>query len=426
MTSSDPTASMPDPPFEGSLTPPAAAPPARHHPVPRPVLAAASLAHSGVTIPQYYKMHFQGALLPITAGIAIYGWRAAVVIVTVVASAAVATAVWSHIGPRGRQLRYSHTLWLATLVAMMLPAHLATLQSGWLYEGEATWPMLVTAGVMVVILIWLLGGVGSSRIHPAAITYLLLAAMFGGVSGMLEPHWVLDRGHLGGDLLHGKVGFSRSSQEEPWIHRHINKDWESDYSESPAKALVLYTTGAERPARGWIQMQGLIRDALPPLEDLIIGGAPGPIGTASAVAVIIGGLFLLYRSVIDYRVPLIVVAAAFVTLLIAPVPAQITDHPQWRWLALTDPQIGWATAITLANYELVASPLLFIAFFLATSPTVRPMSRRARMIYAAVLGALAAVLQLYLSVSYGPYMALLLASLLTPMLDRIYRPRPLV
>jgi Na+-translocating ferredoxin:NAD+ oxidoreductase RnfD subunit len=325
-----------------------------------------------------------------------------------------------------RQLRYSHSLWLATLLAMMLPAHLATLQTE-RYNGEATWPLLLTAGLMVVILIWLLGGVGSSRIHPSAISFLLLAAMFGGVSGMIEPHWVLDRSHLGtGDLIRGKVGFSRISQEEPWIRRHTKSEWDSEYSESPANALVLYTTGAERPARGWIQMQGLIRDALPPLEDLIIGGAPGPIGTASAVAVIIGGLFLLYRGVIDYRVPLIIVAAAFVTLLIAPVPAQITDHPQWRWLAMRDPQIGWATAITLANYELVASPLLFVAFFLATSAVVRPMSRRARVVYAVVLGALAAVLQLYLSVSYGPYMALLLASLLTPTLDRLYRPRPLV
>jgi Na+-translocating ferredoxin:NAD+ oxidoreductase RnfD subunit len=413
-----------DDPFPIAASPAVASP---RHPARRPALPPATLIHSGVNIGQYYKMYFQGALLPISAGIAIYGWRAAMVILTVVGSAALATAVWSRIGPRGRQLRYSHSLWLATLLAMMLPAHLATLQTD-RYSQEATWPLLVTAGVMVVIVLWLVGGLGASRIHPAAIAYLLLAAMFGGVGGMLEPHWVLDRGHVVvGDLLHdGKAGISHITMEEPWIHRHGSKEWDSEYSDPPASALIIYTTGNERPARGFLQMQGLIRDALPPLENLIIGGAPGPIGTASAVAVIIGGLFLLYRGVIDYRVPLIIVAAAFITLLIAPVPAQITDHAQWHWLAFHDRQVGWATAITLANYELVASPLLFIAFFFATSPVVRPMSRRARVVYAAVLGATAAVLQLYLSVSVGPYIALLVASLLTPMLDRIYRPRPLV
>jgi electron transport complex protein RnfD len=396
--------------------------PPRHQPIRRPALPPTTLAHSGMTIGQYYQMYFQGALLPITAGLAIYGWRAAVLILTVVGSAAIATAVWLHIGPRGRQLRYSHSLWLATLLAMMLPAHLATLQTE--RYGEATWPLLAAAGVMVVILLWLLGGLGASRIHPAAIAYLLLAAMFG---FMLEPHWVLDRGHLvTGDLLQGKAGISPVTHDQPWIARHGSKVSDSEYSDAPAGALVYYTTGAERPFRGWIQMQGLIRDAMPPLENLIIGGAPGPIGTASAVAVIIGGLFLLYRAVIDYRVPLIIVVAAFITLMIAPVPVQITDHPEWRWLAFRDAQVGWATAITLANYELFAGPLLFVAFFFATSPVVRPMSRRARFVYAVVLGALAAVLQLYLSVSYGPYMALLVASLLTPLLDRFYRPKPLV
>jgi hypothetical protein len=33
---------------------------------------------------------------------------------------------------------------------------------------------------------------------------------------------------------------------------------------------------------------------------------------------------------------------------------------------------------------------------------------------------------LYLDVSYGPYLALLVVGLLTPLLDRIFLPRPLV
>jgi hypothetical protein len=47
-------------------------------------------------------------------------------------------------------------------------------------------------------------------------------------------------------------------------------------------------------------------------------------------------------------------------------------------------------------------------------------------VYAIVVGILAAVAQLYLSVSFGPYVALVLASPLTPLLDRWARPRPLV
>ena len=45
---------------------------------------------------------------------------------------------------------------------------------------------------------------------------------------------------------------------------------------------------------------------------------------------------------------------------------------------------------------------------------------------AALIGILTAMFQLYASVSYGPYMALLIASLLTPWFDKWLRPKPLV
>ena len=71
--------------------------------------------------------------------------------------------------------------------------------------------------------------------------------------------------------------------------------------------LSEYTTGRVSPDRVWLSLEGLLRDRLPPLEDLILGAHPGPIGTTSAIAVIVGGLLLLYRGVIDYRIPLLIV-----------------------------------------------------------------------------------------------------------------------
>ena len=146
-----------------------------------------------------------------------------------------------------------------------------------------------------------------------------------------------------------------------------------------------------------------------------------------AIAVIMGGLFLLYRGMIDFRVPLLIVVAAFATFLIAPIPVVIIENiPRWRWLAATHPNVGWSWAITFANYELMAGPLLFVACFLATAPGVSPMTKTARAIYAILVGVIAAIAQLYLSVSFGPYVAVILASPFTPLLDRWVRPRPLV
>jgi hypothetical protein len=54
------------------------------------------------------------------------------------------------------------------------------------------------------------------------------------------------------------------------------------------------------------------------------------------------------------------------------------------------------------------------------------MTRRARTLYALLIGILAAVFQLYVSVSIGPYLALLAVSLATPTLDKLFPPRTLV
>ena len=163
-----------------------------------------------------------------------------------------------------------------------------------------------------------------------------------------------------------------------------------------------------------------------PRASCVLAGNPGPIGTSSVIFVVIGGMFLLYRGVIDYRIPLLIVLVAFAALLVLPIPLSITEHgPRWTWLALREPSVGWAVAITFANYELAASPAVFMAFFLATYPAVRPMTRRGRTVFAVAAGLLTAALQLYVSVSWGPYLAMLVGGLLTPLADRVFQPKPL-
>ncbi len=383
-----------------------------------------SQPHSGMTVRDYYSMHFQGIIFPFTAGVVLFGWRAAAVIALVLLGASAGIAIWRRIGARGRQLEYTHGLWFAIILALMLPAHLASTRPD-SYAGELTWPLPIAAGVMLSIFLWLLGGLGSGRIHPVVVTYLFVWALF---TGLLVPHSALQRNRLLlGDLDNSRPLTAQLAGKDAWLVRTALPGIDAERWDMPAaEMLTEYTTGREKPARGWLPLQGLLRDNLPPLEDLIVAGHPAPIGTASAIAVIIGGLFLLYRGVIDYRIPLIIVLAAFVSLLILPIPVALTDHTTWHWLALARPDVGWATGVTFANYELMASPLLFTAFFLATAGAVRPMSRRARVLYAALIGAGSAALQLYMSVSHGPYIALLLASLLTPFLDRAFGPRPLV
>ena len=380
-------------------------------------------AHSGLGVGQYYAMHFMGALFPLSAGILLYGWRAAWTLVIVLVAAAGAVVFWRRVGKRGHELRLNQAAWLATLLALMLPAHLVTTRPG---PGHAAgWPILVAGGVMLVILLWTLGGIGAGRVHPVLVTYLLLSVLF---ADELTPRCSLQRDRIiTGDLLNCAPTQGEAVGPEPWVRRPIVRGYDAVPAPSVVDRLIAYTRGSEKTDHGLLRLQGLLSERLPPLEDLVVGGQPAPLGTGSAVAVIVGGLFLLYRGLIDPRVPLIIFACTYAALLVLPVPARIVgDWPQWSWLVVREGDVDWATALTFVHYEIMASPLLFAALFLATSPSIRPISRRARVVYSVVAGLLAAPAMLYISVSMGPYLAVFAASLLTPLLDRWLPPRPLV
>ncbi len=383
-------------------------------------LRPAAGAWSGVSNDRVQLMTAVALLFPLAAGLAVFGWRAAAGTAVVVVTAVVAAAAWQRVGRRGSRISIIGIAILSLLLAMTLPGHLFSL-TPLSPNLPPSWPILPAAGIVLTMLCWMLGG--TSRIHPVLLTHLLLVVLF---QPHLDARHVLKPEHaLRGDLLDAPATESASIRV-PWIaQRQTSDDVHDAFSRVPVSArLTPFTTGRAPPERAWLSLEGLIRDRLPAIEDLIVAGEPGPVGCASAVAVIVGGLFLLYRGLIDYRIPLLIIAAAFLTFLILPVPIVVTDQgPQWRWLAFRASAAGWGVAITFANYEVLASPLLLMAMFIAPSASIRPMSRRWRPVFAVVAGVLTAALQLYVNVATAPYMAILIAGLLTPAMDRGYRSR---
>jgi electron transport complex protein RnfD len=385
--------------------------------LPRPLLDP-SMPRGGIGVRGFYLSHFLAAVFPTTAGIVLYGWHALAVIAGTLFWTAAALAIWRLIGIRGRMLHPIHALWFALLLSLMLPARLAIEGS----EGNPSfWPLIPTAALLLVMTLWLFGGLGGSYTHPVLVSYLLVAACF---PTAMVSNRILTRDHLlWGELMRSSSA-DRPATSESWIARkHNEKD--AELAEPAAGALSRYTSGRERPVRQWLPLSGLLRDAMPPLEDFIIAGQPGAIGTSSVVAVIIGGLFLMYRGLIDFRIPLLSIVTAYGAMLVLPIPSVIAGLPQWHWLAFRQPDIGWSVDITFVNYEIMASPLIFTAFFLASAPMVRPMTGPGRAVFAVLLGLAAAAAQLYVSVADGPYLALLIISLLTPGIDRLFGARPL-
>src|SRR5581483_9428825 len=359
------------------------------------------LTHGGITIPNFFAMHVTGACFPLVAGLLLYGWRAAASIAVVLITAAVAVAIWRKIGWRGGQLRFSHSLWLALLLGLTLPPHLFTDALPTRADQTiAAWPLLPAAALIIVPLIWFLGGLGTGRLHPVLLANLLLMTLFGHT---FQPHYTLQRTRI---IVGDVMDISKTDPDEPLRGRWISAPPVAGHDAMhipnlASNRLIEYTTSLHRPQARRVSLETLIRDAMPPIEDLIVGGHPGPIGTSCQIAVIIGGLFMLYRGVIDYRIPLLIIVSAYAIIL-----------------AMIPRGAGAALAVTFANYEVMASPLLFTAFFLATSTAIRPLARRARVLYAIFVGVTSALAQWYLSVSVGPYLALLVAGVFAAALDR--------
>lgn len=382
--------------------------------------------HAPIGVSRYFVGMMLGAIFPLTAGVALYGWRAVMVLLGVLGSTAVGIALWRRVGRRGAHLSFTQALWLGVILTLALPAHLASVDGHW-FSTASLWAAIPAAGLMLAAVLWLFGGVGA-RVHPVVVVYLLLVAA---LSASLTPSYVLRRDRLvTGDLLNVDQRVLSLVSTEPWATATIDDASEAHalYRTPAAQRLSSFTRGRPDETRSWLSLDGLIRDRMPPLEDLIIGGQPNTIGSASAIAVIMGGLFLVYRGLVDFGMTLLMILSAYVALVVLPIPLSVSQDAatQMQWLALRHPGIGWSLGFTFANYELMAGPLLLVAFFLASAPGVRPMARRAQFAFAVILGIAAAAMQLYVSVAHGAYLALLFAGLLAPLLDRALRPKPLV
>ena len=367
---------------------------ARRTPLPRPNRLAG-----------YYLLHMLGMAFPLCSGLWLYGWRAIEVVALVMASAALGVLIWRQIGARGAALHWPHAMWLAMLLGIMLPPHLLLSTGLGSLASPAIWPLAPAAGLLLAMLLWAQGGIGFSRMHPLLLTYLLLAACF---EYAMTPHVVLHRSHMfTGDLADvAPPGSKTESPQEPWISLSGKSEHDAFYVQSPAsQRLSNYTQG--RPMhRAAMPMEAMLRDQMPPLENLVVGGHPGPIGASSSIAVIVGGLFLLYRGLIDYRVPLIIVLVAFAGFAVLP------------GLLMPGAHVDWAAAITFASYEMMASPVLLMAFFIASSKSVCPVGRRSRVLFAMVVGLLTIVCQFYLSAAYAAYLALALAGAVAPSIEQ--------
>lgn len=142
----------------------------------------------------------------------------------------------------------------------------------------------------------------------------------------------------------------------------------------------------------------------PPLLDLLFGRVSGTMGVTSAIAILLGGLYVLYTKTASRRI-IITVIAAYAALN--------------GLLLLLD--VAGVPGILPA---LLGGGFLFGAFFMATDPISAPKTHRAQIIYAMIIAISTAIIKNFSVFNGGFMFSLLLANMFAPILDYGFKKHP--
>ena len=144
---------------------------------------------------------------------------------------------------------------------------------------------------------------------------------------------------------------------------------------------------------------------LPPYtpEQMLLGQHGGAMGEVAGAMLLLGGVYLLCRRVISWRIPVLFIGT--VALLTGLFPAQ--GQPVMEWV----------------GYNLFSGGLLLGAIFMATDYATSPVTPRGQMLFGVCCGGLTFVLRTFGSYPDGVGFSILTMNCCVWLLDRIGLPR---
>jgi len=140
------------------------------------------------------------------------------------------------------------------------------------------------------------------------------------------------------------------------------------------------------------------------MKAAFFGEVGGCLGETSALALLIGGAYLLIRKTITIHIPLAVLLSAFVFASIA-------------WLKNPD-------AYMSPMMHVLSGGLLIGAFFIATDPVTAPLTTKGMWIFGIGVGAITLLIRIVGEYPEGVMYSVLLMNSLTPLIDRFCKLKP--
>ncbi len=284
------------------------------------------------------------AMIPTTfMGVYFFGLRAAMIMLTAVAACVLFEYAYEYFMKKKNTVRDLSAVVTGMLIGLNMPPSIPL------------WMVVVGSAFAIIIVKQLYGGLGKNFLNPAmAARCFMVVAWAGAMTTYSEPLMGID----------------------------------AISSATPLSVL-----------------KGSSEGSVPTVFQALFGATPGCIGETSAIMIIAGGIYLLVKRVINWKIPVTYIAVfAVLELLFGKNP---TDMPAFEFVTI----------------HVLSGGLMLGAFFMATDYTTTPTTKTGQFIFGAGCGILTFLIRTFGGYPEGVSFAILLMNILTPLIDRYTVPK---
>lgn len=309
------------------------------------------------------------ALLPICAfSVFQFGLSALLLILTTTGAAIATEWFFARTSGRGNTVSDWSVVITGILLALTLP------------PGFPLWMAAVAAFVGVALGKALFGGLGYNVMNPALVGRAFVQAAFPVAITTWTPAFAPGR----------FTEVIPSTFTLPFMQPIPVKDWIAGLQ------LDAWTGATPLALQKFQQIE-------PPLTEVFTGMIAGSAGETSAALILICGLWLAFKRMLDWRIPAAVMAGAALTAL-----------PFWLMDASLYPS-PW--------FVLFSGGLMLGAWFMASDMVASPVTTSGVIVYGLFIGSLTVVIRLFGGLVEGIMYAILLANALGPLIMSWTQPR---
>ena len=309
------------------------------------------------------------ALLPLAAfSVHHFGISALALIIVTTLSCVLTEHMFCKLSGKKTTITDASAIITGMLLAMTLP------------PGFPLWMGAVGGFVAIAMGKTLFGGIGFNVFNPALVGRAFVQAAFPVSITTWTPAHVTDR----------FVEFIPSSLALPFMKPVATADWSAQVS-------IDGFTGATPLAL--MKFQGIMTDSY----DLFLGLTAGSTGETSALLILICGTYLVFRKMLDWRIPAAVIFGTAVSA---------------EFFYLIDPSHYPTPA-----FMLLSGGLMFAAVFMASDMVASPITPLGIFVFGLLVGFLTVIIRLFGGLTEAVMYAILFGNAATPLIESYTQPR---